>query len=95
MKYFTPWAYNLNTDIRFGGKITKSAIINYIEDLDYVDVILDLHLFHNKEDQTPEVEVIDEVIAATARSILVSAPAAKHVVTIIKKPVKSDTSDCK
>lgn len=95
VKYFTPWAYNLNTDISFGGKITKSSIINYIEDLDYVDVILDLHLFHNKEDQTSEVEVIDEIIAATARSILVSAPVSKHEVTIIKKPVKSDTSDCK
>lgn len=95
VKYFTPWAYTMNTDIRFGGKITKSAIINYIEELDYVDVILDLHLFHNKEDQTPEVEVVDEVVASTARSILVSAPASKHKVTIIKKPAKTNTSDCK
>ena len=95
VKYFTPWAYNTNTDISFGGKITKSSIINYIEELDYVDVILDLHLYHNKEDKTPEIEVIDEIIAATARSILVSAPALKHDVTIVKKPVNSEASDCK
>jgi len=94
LKYLTPWAYTLNTDIRFGGKIAKSSIINFIEELEYIDVILNLELFHNKVDGSPESGDQDEILASTARSILVSAPAAKHEIIITKKPVKSDSDEC-
>lgn len=94
VKYLTPWAYSVNTDIRFGGKIAKSSIINFIEELTYIEVILNLQLFQNIMDGTPEKECADEVTASTARSILVSAPAAKHEVAITKKPVKPDSDEC-
>jgi hypothetical protein len=95
VKYFTPWAYNINKEINFGGKINKSSIINFIEELDYIDVILDLKMFHNKQDGSPESSDQDEILAATAKSILVSAPASKHHVHISKLIVKAETGDCK
>jgi hypothetical protein len=94
VKYLTPWAYSVNTDIRFGGKIAKSSIINFIEELAYINVILKLEMFHNNMDGTPESGDKDEILASTARSILVSAAASKHQVTITKKPVKSDSDEC-
>ncbi len=94
LKYLTPWAYTLNTDIRFGGKIAKSSIINFVEELEYIEVILNMKLFHNKMDGTPESAEKDEISASTARSVLVSAAASKHDITITKKPVKSDSDEC-
>lgn len=94
LEYLTPWAYFLNTDIRFGGKVGKSSIVNFVEELQYIDVILKVEVFHNKMDGTPESGDKDEITASTARSILVSAAAVKHDVAIIKKPVKSDTNEC-
>ncbi len=95
VKYLTPWAYTIHSEIRFGGKITKSSIINFMEDLEYVDVILDIKLFHIKMDGSPESSDQDEIIASTARSILVSTAAAKHEISIETKTVKSEIDVCK
>ncbi len=94
LRFFTPWAYNQNTDIKFGGKIAKSAIINFIEELSYVEVMLDLKMYHNKQDGSAESGDMDEVSASTARSILVSVPASAHKVSIVKKTVKAEASEC-
>jgi hypothetical protein len=94
VKFLTPWAYDINTDINFGGKIAMSSIIDFVEELDYIDVILNMQLYQNKMDGLGEFSVKDEITASTARSILVSAPASKHDITITKKTVKSDGDDC-
>jgi hypothetical protein len=94
VQFLTPWAYNAHTDIAFGGKITKSELINFIEERSYVEVILNLRIFHNRMDGKPEKEAPDEILASTARSILVSAPASGHAVEIIDKPQKPQDDDC-
>ncbi|WP_147920706.1 baseplate J/gp47 family protein [Pontibacter qinzhouensis] len=94
VQFLTPWAFDLNTDIHFGGKISKSVLLNFIEERSYIDFILELKLFHNRMDGTPETSDQDQVFAATGRSILVSAPAQKHVVVVLPKPVKPEPDDC-
>ena len=82
VEYLTPWANNVSADIFFGGKITKSSIIDFIEDRSYIDVVLYLKMFLIKTDGTPESEGAEEIVASSAASILVSSPVSKHNVTI-------------
>ncbi|MFA6923673.1 MAG: baseplate J/gp47 family protein [Bacteroidales bacterium] len=45
-KFLSPWAYKEGQDIVFGGKIYKSAILDFIEEREYVDYVLDFRLSH-------------------------------------------------
>lgn len=93
-QYLTPWAYSNAADIQFGGKIYKSSLINFIEERVYVDFITDVKLFLKTSESAPESSDAEEVVASTARSILVSAVATKHdVIEIPVSPVGS-ASDC-
>ncbi len=82
VEYLTPWANNVNAEIYFGGKITKSSIIDFLEDRSYIDFVLDLKMFLIKTDGSPESEGTEEISASTSASILVSSPVSKHKITI-------------
>ena len=49
IQYLTPWAYDSNFEILFGNKIYASKIINFIEELDYVDYIRCFRMIHVME----------------------------------------------
>lgn len=71
-KFLSPWAYDEGSDIRFGGKLHASFILNFIEEREYVDYITDFMLF--KLDETGnEGQPLEEVSASEVYSILVSA----------------------
>jgi hypothetical protein len=78
--FLSPWINNSDVDIEFGGKIYKSTIINFIEERNYVDFITEVKMFHRNTDGTEPDGDQEEITAATARSILVSAPAVLHKV---------------
>jgi hypothetical protein len=80
--FLSPWAFGAAAPLDFGGSLHKSVIIDFIEELPYVDVITDVKLFHKAGETAVESGDLDEVIASTARSILVSAHASKHAVTV-------------
>jgi hypothetical protein len=82
-EFLTPWAFSQGVDIQFGGKIFKSSLIDFIEERDYVDFLTDVKLFHKPGDDAIESQDLDEAVASTARSILVSAPASKHAITVL------------
>lgn len=46
LKLLTPWAFNNQQLPRFAGSIYKSVIINYMEDLPYVDYVTEVKMFH-------------------------------------------------
>jgi len=79
-QFLSPWAFGNTSAIDFGGKIYKSVLINFIEERYYVDFITDVFLYVKVDDTTAESLDMDEISASTARSILVSAPASKHVI---------------
>jgi hypothetical protein len=93
-QFLTPWAFTNNVDIEFGGKIYKSSLINFIEERTYVDFITEVTLFHRPGDKAPETEVPEEATASTARSILVSAPASKHIITPFNEIIAESPEEC-
>jgi hypothetical protein len=75
--FLSPWAYG-GSEISFGGKIYKSVLINFIEERPYVDFITDVEMAHFDANKTLIKADNDEIIASTAKSILVSVSASKH-----------------
>jgi hypothetical protein len=70
-QFLTPWAFGNKKEISFGGKIYKSALINFVEERPYVDYVtcFKMYRFINRTDLPKDVE---EAEGSTARSILVS-----------------------
>ncbi|HVX49774.1 MAG TPA: hypothetical protein VHB48_06435 [Chitinophagaceae bacterium] len=75
-KFLTPWAYSGGKDIEFGGKIEKSVVLNFIEERDYVDYVTCFKMNHiiSREGAviTEALYNVEEAVATTARSVLVS-----------------------
>jgi hypothetical protein len=70
-QFLTPWAFDNKKEISFGGKIYKSALINFVEERTYVDYVIcfKMYQFINRTDLPKDIE---EAAGSTARSILVS-----------------------
>jgi hypothetical protein len=85
-KLFSPWAFEETTTIDFGVTLHESMVINYIEQLGYVDYITDFQL-QQENGTTSEGEVIYEdvpkVVPSSAKVILTSVKYALHDVTAI------------
>lgn len=81
--YLSPWAYGHQGQPSFGGSIHKSVLIDFLEELPYVDFITDVQLFHTPGEDGIESADVEEAVASTARSVLVSAPAKKHAFTML------------
>ena len=61
VQYLTPWAFDENTDVKFGQKIYASSIINFIEERSYVDFIKDFIMVVCKDECCPkEKKAIDD-----------------------------------
>jgi hypothetical protein len=75
-QFLTPWAYQSGRDIEFGGKIEKSVVLNFIEERSYVDFVTCFTMNQFIRDDNGNIVTknynIEEAIASTARSILVS-----------------------
>jgi baseplate J-like protein len=69
IRFLTPWAFDAARPISFGGKIYKSVLLDFVEELEAVDFVTDFRMF------TSTSRDIDEVQAETPDAILVSAPA--------------------
>jgi hypothetical protein len=96
VEFLTPWAYNSSADIDFGGVVHKSVLVNFIEERPYVDYITNVEMKQiiYKPVGAP-VELSGEIAkASTARSILVSAPASKHLITEIVETTAEAVAEC-
>lgn len=93
-QFLSPWAFGGTNTIDFGGKVYKSVLINFIEERYYVDYITDVFMYVKVDDITPESADMDEITASTARSILVSAPASKHVIHPIDENEENVQEEC-
>lgn len=90
----SPWAYGNPSSIDFGGKVNKSVLINFIEERYYVDYITDVYMYVKINDLTEESSDRDEILASTARSILVSVSAPKHIIHPLTKNGESIPAQC-
>lgn len=89
-KYFSPWAFDGNSPITFERKVYKSLVINYIEELEYVDFVCCFHLQLSKEEDGNFDDIpTDTYEASDPAHILISA--AEHKISL----VTGDLCDCK
>jgi hypothetical protein len=70
MKFLTPWAFTADTDIVFGGHVRKSVLLNFIEELEYVDFVTDFRMYHIVENNSSN--DMDEIVIYNPAAILVS-----------------------
>lgn len=80
IEYLAPWSGGGGEDITFGGRLRKSSVIDFVEELPYVDYLEDVEMHHRPEPDDPAWTPADmeTIVATTARSILVSA--ATHII---------------
>ena len=71
-KFLAPWAFDVNKEINFGSTYHKSAILNFIEERKYVDVVLGFSIEHYKDGEIQPDYDPDWIIPTTSRSILTS-----------------------
>ena len=74
-KFLCPWAYAPEVEIPFGSKIVKSVLLNFIEERPYVDFLTCFEMHHLLRDGDTvvfEKRNVEEAVASTSRSILVS-----------------------
>lgn len=83
IRFLSPWAADAAAEIRFGGTIYRSGIIQFIENLPYVDYLANLKITH--KDATGQILAtgdLRKLSASNARAVLVSA--ASHVINILQ-----------
>jgi hypothetical protein len=93
-QFLSPWAYGNSSTLDFGGKVYKSVLIDFIEERYYVDYLTDVFMYVKVNDGTLESADQDEILASTARSILVSTPSTKHVIHEITEEEESTSEPC-
>ena len=75
-KFLCPWAYSSQAEISFGGKIRKSAVLNFVEERPYVDYVTCFKmrqvLSRNGSLNIEEKRDIEIAEGSTSRSLLVS-----------------------
>lgn len=69
-QYLSPWAYGGTQEIEFGGKISKSKLLDFIEERSYVDYLTCFKMHHIVNGiKSGDVE---EAVATSSRSVFVS-----------------------
>ncbi|RMA58866.1 baseplate J/gp47 family protein [Ulvibacter antarcticus] len=85
-KLLSPWAFEESAEITFGVTLHESTVINYIEELGYVDYITDFQL-HQQSGKTATgasiFSPVNKVVPANAKVILTSVKYSEHGVTPI------------
>ncbi|MFT5821022.1 MAG: hypothetical protein ACI8ZM_002271 [Crocinitomix sp.] len=85
-EHLSPWAYEEGVDISFDGIIHKSKIINFIEELDYVDYLTCFEMYHVIGGDESNLQDTNQAEASKSSAILVSS--GSHSVTVLT------TDDC-
>ncbi|MBL1179243.1 baseplate J/gp47 family protein [Pantanalinema sp. GBBB05] len=73
IQFLSPWLYDTQRTLTFGGKIYKSVVLDFVEDCHYVDYLTDFKLYSYRAGSLPSSD-LNEVQPATPDAILVSAP---------------------
>lgn len=51
IRHLTPWAFEADKEVVFGGTVYRSEVLEFIESRTYVDVVYDLKLYHMESPQ--------------------------------------------
>lgn len=73
-----PWAYDKKRDIEFGGRIYRSVLLNFVEELPYVDFVTDFRMGVLTSDNTP---LHDTAEISADRPDVVFTSSSSHTIT--------------
>jgi len=71
-EFLAPWAVGVYDKLTFGQCVSRSEIINFLENLDYADYIVDLSMRHQDDPWPSEDNAAAPVCPKTPRSILIA-----------------------
>jgi hypothetical protein len=77
IQFLSPWAYTSDVDISFDSTIYKSVILDFIQDIGYVDFVTDFKMVTFGDDKVLSGD-LDEAVPGAPDTILVSAK--KHTI---------------
>ncbi len=94
--FLSPWMLGSASELKFGGKIDKSVILNYVEERSYVDFITCFEMYHIIKNPVSNELIsrtkVNRAIASTSISVLGSVGQAgrygDHAITVL------ETDDC-
>ncbi len=90
VQHLSPWAFDNDTSIEFSTEMSKSVLINFIEERIYVDYLEDFVLSHTTDLAQQDVETVRPTKQV---SILVSAR--EHNITVIDTDITNEwNEDC-
>ena len=71
-RYLTPWLYDDGFDLVLGGRLHRSVVLNFIEELPYVDYVTDFVFFHKATGSAAE-QAVEFAQTSNSSATLVSA----------------------
>lgn len=92
IRFFTPWAFDSSKTVEFGGRIYKSSLVDFIEELPYINFVTKVQLSNNAD---PQQQNVEEVYASKKVAVLVAAK--EHRITIIEQkttPAQQQNCSC-
>jgi len=80
-RFLSPWAYDSGNgkQLGFGGALHKSVVLDFVEEREYVDFVVQFKMHQHSLEGTDKID-IEEAVATTGRSVLVSHP--KHLINL-------------
>jgi hypothetical protein len=66
-EFLSPWAFDQQRDIAFGGKVYKSVLLDFVEEIEYVDYVTDFKMYSSNQSGD-----LNEVFPAEPNTIWVS-----------------------
>jgi hypothetical protein len=76
-RFLSPWAFGGTSDINFGGRVYKSVLLDFVEEVDFVEFVTDFSLYSLTTAQDASIDR-NEVAPVAPDAILVSA--ADHLI---------------
>ncbi len=77
LEFLSPWAYVSGRDIDFGGRIYKSVLLDFVEEIDYVDFLTDFRLYSYVDNPVNLVDVAE--VAPKAPDIILVSDASHQI----------------
>ena len=75
-RFLCPWAFDVSKSVSFVGKIHKSTLVDFIDERPYVHVVSAFRMHHIVRNEQSAIQTanydVDEVVATSSRSVLVS-----------------------
>lgn len=87
MQFLSPWAFPGGGSPTFSGKVYKATLINFVEDLSYVNYVSDFQLFHSYVDLDGTPRRIEKEVIQGSKAVCVLVSARNHSITPINPVV--------